>query len=100
MLADVKGEQIAGEINFDANHDPTSTAAGHSEWPSNRRNYQVDILLADNHVDSGKRPPMVDPNNTLWRRRWNNDNLAHDGKEGDVVPSWPADLVNAAILDQ
>jgi hypothetical protein len=100
MLGDVKGEQIPSEINFDANLDPTSSAAGHSEWPSNRHNYRVDILFADNHVDTSLRPPMVDPKNTTWRRRWNNDNLAHDGKEGDSVPSWAADPVNAAILDQ
>jgi prepilin-type N-terminal cleavage/methylation domain-containing protein/prepilin-type processing-associated H-X9-DG protein len=99
MLADVKGQQNASLISFDANLDPTSSSQGHSEWPSNRHNYRSDILFTDGHVDSSKRPDMVDPKNTTWRRRWNNDNLAHDGKEGDAVPTWTADLAAAAQLD-
>jgi prepilin-type processing-associated H-X9-DG protein len=100
MIGDVKGQQNASMISFDANLDPTDNSPGHSQWPSNRHNYRVDILFADGHVDSAKRPDMVDPQNTTWRRRWNNDNLAHDGKEGDAVGSWTADLKAAAQLDQ
>jgi prepilin-type N-terminal cleavage/methylation domain-containing protein len=99
MLADVKGQQNASLISFDANLDPTDNSTGHSQWPSNRHNYRVDILFADSHIDTSKRPPMVDPLNTLWRRRWNNDNKAHDGKDGDSVASWTADPVAAATLD-
>ena len=100
MLADVKAQQNPAMISFDANLDPGDSSAGHSQWPSNRHNYRVDILFADGHVDSSKRPEMVDPKNTMWRRRWNNDNLAHDGQEGDAVRSWTADLNAAAQLDQ
>jgi type II secretory pathway pseudopilin PulG len=100
MLADVKGQPIASEISFDANLDPTDTSAGHSQWPSNRHNYQVNILMADNHLQTGQRAPVVDPKNTLWRRRWNNDDRAHDGTDGDLVPSWPANPAAAAALDQ
>jgi len=99
MVADVKGQQNAALISFDANLDPTDNSSGHSQWPSNRHNYRVDILFADSHVDSSKRPPMVDPKNTLWRRRWNNDNKAHDGSDGDAVGAWTADPVAAAKLD-
>jgi len=100
MLADVKGQQNASLINFDANLDPTNTGEGHSEWPSNRHNYQVDILRADSHVDTAKRPPMVDPKNSLWRRCWNNDGRSHDGVDGNAVNSWPANPAAAAALDQ
>jgi prepilin-type N-terminal cleavage/methylation domain-containing protein/prepilin-type processing-associated H-X9-DG protein len=100
MLADVKAQQDPRQISFDANLDPADNSPGHSQWPSNRHNYRVDILWADGHVDSAKRPEMVDPKNTAWRRRWNNDNLAHDGKEGDLIANWSADLNAAAQLDQ
>ena len=100
MLADVKAQPNAGLISFDANLDPTDNSAGHSQWPSNRHNYRIDFLFADGHVDTAKRPDVVDPKNTLWRRRWNNDNLAHDGKDGDAVAPWTFDPAAAATLDQ
>ncbi|HEV2394126.1 MAG TPA: prepilin-type N-terminal cleavage/methylation domain-containing protein [Verrucomicrobiae bacterium] len=100
MLADVKGQQNPALISFDANLDPTDGTPGHSQWPSNRHDYRADILWADAHVDSAKRPDMVSPSNPTWRRRWNNDNLAHDGNEGDAVPGWTIDPVAAAQLDQ
>jgi prepilin-type N-terminal cleavage/methylation domain-containing protein/prepilin-type processing-associated H-X9-DG protein len=100
MLADVKAQQNPALINFGANLDPADNSTGHSQWPSNRHNYRIDFLFADGHVDSARRPEVVDPKSTLWRRRWNNDNLAHDGKEGDAVASWNVDLNAAAQLDQ
>ena len=60
MIADVKGDQNAALINFGANLDPTDNSTGHSQWPSNRHNYSVDIVHPDGHVDSAKRPPMVE----------------------------------------
>jgi prepilin-type N-terminal cleavage/methylation domain-containing protein len=100
MLADVKGQPNAALISFDANLDPTDSSSGHSQWPSNRHNYQVNILFADTHLDTSRRPVMVDQKNSLWRRRWNRDNRAHDGTDGDAVPSWAANLAAAAQLDQ
>jgi len=100
LLADVKGQQDPSQINFDANLDPTDQSGGHSQWPSNRHNYQIDFLWADNHVSGSKRPDVVNPANNAWRRRWNNDNLAHDGTEGDAVAGWTYDPVAAAQLDQ
>jgi hypothetical protein len=38
--------------------------------------------------------------NTLGRRRWNNDNKAHDGVDGNAVPSWTVDAAAAAAIDQ
>ena len=99
MLADVKGQQDATLINFDANLDPTDMSAGHSQWPSNRHTYRVNMLWADGHVQGAKRPELVDPANDGWRRRWNNDNQAHNGTEGDAVPPWTPDPVAAAAMD-
>ena len=100
MLADVRAQPDPALINMDADVDPTDNRPGHSQWPSNRHNYNVDILFADGHCDSAKRPLMVDPANTMWRRRWNNDNRAHDGIDGDAVPTWSVDAAAARQLDQ
>jgi len=99
MLADVRAQPDPNLINMDADVDPTDNRPGHSQWPSNRHDYRVDILFTDGHCESARRPAMIDPNNTVWRRRWNNDNRAHDGKEGDAVPTWPVDPVAAGQLD-
>ena len=99
MLADVRAQPDPNLINMDADVDPTDNSQGHSQWPSNRHNYRVDILFADGHCESARRPPMIDPNNAVWRRRWNNDNRAHDGRDGDAVPTWTVDPVAAGQLD-
>ena len=100
MLADVRAQPDAAWVNFDANLDPTDDSTGHSQWPSNRHNYRVDILCTDVHCESATRPPMVDPKSTFWRRRWNNDDRSHDGVDGDAVPTWPSDPAAAGLLDQ
>jgi len=100
MLGDVRAQPTASLISFDANLDPTDNSTGHSQWPSNRHNYRIDFLFADGHVDTAKRPDVVDPGNILWRRRWNNDNLAHDGKDGNAVATWTYQPGPAAQLDQ
>jgi len=99
MPADVRAQLDASLINMDADVDPTDNSRGHSQWPSNRHNYRVDILFTDGHCESARRPPMIDPNNTVWRRRWNNDNRAHNGQDGDAVPPWTVDPVAAGQLD-
>jgi prepilin-type N-terminal cleavage/methylation domain-containing protein len=103
VMADVRGSPN-GAASFDANLDPkaNSIGASPSQWPSNRHNYRTDFLFADNHYESAKRPDVVNPANTLWRRRWNNDNLAHDGTEGDSLPSgnsWAYSFNTANQLD-
>ena len=100
MMGDVRAQPNAAMISFDANLDPTDSSSGHSQWPSNRHNYRIDFLFADGHVESAKRPDVVDSSNVLWRRRWNNDDRAHDGKDGDAVASWYFDAAAAAQLDQ
>jgi prepilin-type N-terminal cleavage/methylation domain-containing protein/prepilin-type processing-associated H-X9-DG protein len=100
VIGDVRAQPNAALISFDANLDPTDSTAGHSQWPSNRHAGRIDFLFADGHVETAKRPDVVNASNTLWRRRWNNDNKAHDGVDGDAVPSWAVDPVAAASIDQ
>ena len=70
MLADVRAQEDTALLDCDANIDPTDDSLGHSQWPSNRHSYRVDILFADCHCETAKRPPMVSPLNAFWRRRW------------------------------
>jgi prepilin-type N-terminal cleavage/methylation domain-containing protein/prepilin-type processing-associated H-X9-DG protein len=100
LVGDVRAQPNATLISFDANLDPTDNSAGHSQWPSNRHSGWIDFLFADSHVGSGKRPDVVNPASTIWRRRWNNDDKAHDGKDGDAVASWTFDAAAAASIDQ
>ena len=100
LIADVRAQPNAALISFDANLDPADNSSGHSQWPSNRHAGRIDFLFADGHVDVAKRPDVVNPSNTLWRKRWNNDNKAHDGVDGDAVAPWSADPVAAASIDQ
>ena len=105
-IGDVKAEEVASLISFDANLDPTDSAPGNSQWPSNRHNYNIDFLFADGHVDTSKRlvganQGPVSPTDVTWRERWNNDNLAHNGTEGDNITggNWTFSATTAAALD-
>jgi prepilin-type N-terminal cleavage/methylation domain-containing protein/prepilin-type processing-associated H-X9-DG protein len=99
LIADVRGQPNAALISFDANLDPADNSPGHSQWPSNRHSGRIEFLFADGHVENSIRPPVVSPSNTLWRRRWNNDNKAHDGIDGNAVASWTVDAAAAAAID-
>ncbi len=98
-IADVRGAENAGLLNFSANLDPTDPNYGWTEWPSNRHSYRTDILFADSHVSSAKRKDVIDPGNTEWRRRWNNDNLAHTGGTEGSAKSWTVDPTIEAQLE-
>ena len=34
-------------------------------------------MFADGYAEAVKRFDVINPNNDLWRRRWNNDNRPH-----------------------
>lgn len=74
--------------SFDGNIDPTTPA----EWPSNRHQTRTCIMFADGHAEAVKRKDVIDPNNDLWRRRWNNDNLPHRESSWTVVPAQEAKI--------
>ena len=90
-LGDVRSAQNTAYLanNFSANLDPTCPDFWHTQWPSNRHGYRAELLFADGHVETGKRRDMIDPSSLEWRRRWNRDNLAHNGTEGTpAAPTW------------
>jgi len=68
MLGDSKPDG-----SFDGNVDPRNSR----EWPSNRHNRRTNLMFCDGHADSARRKDVVDPNNYMWRPRWNNDNDPH-----------------------
>ncbi len=78
-VGEVRSDAIT--LNYNANIDPAvSTMENpneHNQCPCNRHNYRTDILFADGHVESPKRNDVIDPNNMMWRSRWNNDNDPH-----------------------
>ena len=98
-IADVRGSEIAGLLNFSANLDPTDPNFGWTEWPSNRHNYRTDILFVDGHAEAAKRSQVIDPNNSEWRRKWNNDNLTHTGGNEGVTVSWTINPIYEAPLE-
>lgn len=67
-------------------HDGSLDPTNPTEWPSNRHQFQTVLMFADGHAESPRRRDVVDPNNTLWRSRWNNDGQPHP-----EVPNWTAD---------
>ena len=93
MLADTPAPANAALINFGADLDPTDQSVGHIRWPSNRHQFQADIVFTDGHTETPARPSLVDPSNTTWRRRWNNDNLSHN------ETTWSYNATAAAQLD-
>jgi hypothetical protein len=80
-LGDVRSD--AAVINFNANLDPVvgdaadNDPVNHDQTPCNRHNYRTDVLCCDGHVENPKRNDIIDPNNTMWRARWNNDDDPH-----------------------
>ena len=95
MVADARARANTTGV-WPANLDPTQE----DQWPSNRHEGRSDIMFADGHAESAKRRDMIDPTKLEWRRRWNNDNLAHNGTEGDAVPNWVVNWTNEAQIDR
>jgi prepilin-type N-terminal cleavage/methylation domain-containing protein/prepilin-type processing-associated H-X9-DG protein len=95
-VADVRSDTPAGQIQFSANTTPPTawTTAQDPLWhpqvPCNRHNYRTDILFADGHVESARRSDVIDPNNTTWRARWNNDGDPHPASTWTVPASYSA----------
>ncbi len=85
VIADVRSDTPAGQIQFNANTTPGLIAGWtegqdptwHPQVPCNRHDFHTDILFADGHVEDPLRNTVIDPNNMYWRSRWNNDNQPH-----------------------
>lgn len=87
-IGDVRSDAPSGEVEFNANLDPTAASASgnnnnnavlanHTQVPCNRHSYHTDIVFADGHVEAPVRNLVIDPTNIAWRARWNNDNDPH-----------------------
>jgi prepilin-type N-terminal cleavage/methylation domain-containing protein len=79
MICDVPSVAPNVTPNFNANTEPADvrTTTGHSACPANRHEYRTDIIFCDGHVESPLRNDVRDPNNSIWRARWNNDDNPH-----------------------
>lgn len=82
-VADVRSDTPAGTIQFSANTTPPTSwtqsqdPVWHPQVPCNRHNFHTDLLFADGHVEEPLRSDVINPGNTYWRTRWNNDNQPH-----------------------
>ena len=76
--------------NYDGNIDPTDS----TQWPSSRHNRRTVIMFCDGHAESPKRADVVNPKNSAWCCRWNND--GHYNSASDL---WNYDAVGANALD-
>ncbi len=77
MLGDSKPDG-----SFDGNMDPKNPL----EWPSNRHDKRTNLMFCDGHAEAALRKDVIDPNNQLWRSRWNNDNDPHTEVNWTVNP--------------
>jgi len=80
VLADSKPDG-----SFDGNIDPKQQ----DQWPSNRHDRKTVLNFADGHSLVARRHDIIDPNNRLWRVRWNNDNEPHNEISWSV--NWTAE---------
>jgi prepilin-type N-terminal cleavage/methylation domain-containing protein len=68
--------------SFDGNIDPKEV----DQWPSNRHERRTVLNFADGHSEAALRKMVIDPNNQMWRKRWNNDNEPHNEITWTVNP--------------
>ncbi len=73
--------ETVADTTFDGSIDPRNPR----EWPSRRHNGRTMTIFADGHADAPLRRDMVNPNDNVWRARWNNDN------DPDLPTTWTAD---------
>jgi hypothetical protein len=86
MLADSRALETNDAGSWEANLDPTDTgSATQGRLPSNRHNYETDIMFCDGHTETALRNDVINTaQNNLWRPLWNNDNKPHNEL------TWPA----------
>jgi len=85
---DVPAVENAALISYNANMDVTDTTAGHTQCPSNRHCYRVNLCFCDGHVESPRRNDVRNPNDQRWRSRWNSDNQPHLEISWNANPPW------------
>ena len=87
MLGDSKPDGT-----WDANIDPVANGNNSvgEEWPSNRHQRRTVLMFCDGHAESARRTDVINPNNELWRRRWNYDYRPHKEVVWTVIPALDA----------
>jgi prepilin-type N-terminal cleavage/methylation domain-containing protein/prepilin-type processing-associated H-X9-DG protein len=81
---------------FEGSLDPTQS----DQWPCSRHSGRTDLLFADGHHEHPLRKQVIDPNNIVWRARWNNDNDPHiQGTKPPAIQNWPYDPNTAGVVD-
>jgi prepilin-type N-terminal cleavage/methylation domain-containing protein/prepilin-type processing-associated H-X9-DG protein len=79
--------------------DPTQP----DQWPASRHNGKCDLLFADGHHEHPARKEIINPRNTMWRMKWNNDNDSHDprspGGKTPKIPDWAYNVGEASAVD-
>lgn len=80
---DIRSDTPSDQIQYNANLDPcvgdsaNNTPEVHTQCPCNRHDYLTDLVFVDGHVETPRRNDVIDPNNMIWRARWNNDDNPH-----------------------
>lgn len=96
MLGDTSPPPPSITPNFCANLNPADVATftGHSACPSNRHNFETDLVFTDGHAETPLRSNVRDPSSSYWRARWDNDNNPHL-----AYGSWQASPAWLNVLD-
>jgi prepilin-type N-terminal cleavage/methylation domain-containing protein/prepilin-type processing-associated H-X9-DG protein len=80
--------------SFDGSIDPSTASADSNlgqQFPSNRHSRRTTLMFCDGHAEAAIRNDVIDPNNTKWRARWNNDGDPH------TEITW---TLNPAVINQ
>ena len=89
------GDTVA-DGSWDASLDPHES----DQWPARRHGGKfTNLVMADGHAESPLRSLVVDPNNDVWRARWNNDASPHRERDAALGASAGGSWANAFLTE-
>ncbi len=95
MIGDAKvGGDTAAFPGAPPYHDGSLDPTEKPQWPSNRHARRTNLMFADGHAEGAKRSDVINPQDSRWRARWNNDNQTHN------EVSWTVDWSTESTLDR
>ena len=56
-------------------------------------------MFCDGHAEKALRKDVVNPANTAWNRRWNNNNQPNSALTA-AAPYWTYNAASAAVVDK